>query len=163
MYKFLGHKKDLHNVRLVHTKCYEFSMQCMTGKRTPKNETTEMRTWVELRCNCAIQAIIPEIYVRSLVVKASLRETLHSNKIFKVCQPISNRKVTLWKKGNSYYRCGAALIQTWWTCAIFRAINLFSFTIVFYLIFFSQEYYFNGKCTDIKMYVCIVRNLALFR
>jgi hypothetical protein len=40
---------------------------------------------VELNCHCTIRAIIiPEIDVRSVVVvKASLRETLHSsNKIF---------------------------------------------------------------------------------
>jgi hypothetical protein len=111
-----------------------------------------MRISVELHSHCTIRAIIiPEIDVRSVVVvKASLRETLHSsNKIFWVCQPISNCDVV--KK--EIATAAALPLLRLGEPALSFGQSIYT-VLLFFLFSFSQEYYyFNEKYTDTKIYV----------
>ena len=135
-----------------------------------------MRITVKLNWNCVIRAIILGDWCsRFFFVKASLRETLHSNKIFKVYQPISNRKVyvvVVKRKWLPLRRWRCPFSEQQHTTAIFRTINLYRFYYCYLIYLFFYEILFEWKIlgryenwchrasTSFQMETCYVTNRA---
>ena len=95
----------------MHTQFYEFTMKMHNLEQNVRLKKKRRRDahHSEIALKLRDSSYNPwRLMFAGFFVKASLQDTLHSNKIFKVYQPISNRKVNVVvvKKGNSY-RCGA--------------------------------------------------------